>query len=84
MCIRKMLYKFDYLTMNFSMYVVLLAIIIIAALMIIDVTYFLSGSFELYPTEEQERNVKLVTGMIFFVLFIIEAILVVLNRSVNT
>ena len=62
----------------------LVAIIIVAALMIVNILYFFSGSVEFYPTEKQEEKVKLVTGLIFFVLFIVEAILVVFYRKINT
>lgn len=52
--------------------------------MIIDISFYLSGSSELYPTEEQEEKVKMVTGILFSILFIIEAAFVVLYRKVNT
>jgi len=62
----------------------LVVIIVIAILMIIDISFYLSGSSELYPTEEQEEKVKMVTGILFSILFVIEAVFVVLYRKVNT
>lgn len=62
---------------------ILVAIIIVAVFMILDITYYFNGSFELYPTEEQEEKVRLVTGVMFFMLFIIEVILVFIYRKVN-
>ena len=69
---------------KYSKRAILVAIIIVAAFMILDITYYFNGSVELYPTEEQEEKVRLVTGLMFFVLFIIEAILVISYRKVNT
>ena len=70
--------------MKYLKWAVLVGIIMVSALIILNISYFLNGSLELYPAEEQERKVKLVTGIILFALFIIEAILVILYRKVNT
>jgi len=69
---------------KYSKRAILVAIIIVAAFMILDITYYFNGSVELYPTEEQEEKVRLVAELMFFVLFIIEAILVISYRKVNT
>ena len=70
--------------MNPLKWTLLITIIIIGLLIIVDVSYFLSGSFDLYPTEEQENKVKLVAAVIFLILLIIEAILVKFYRKANT
>ncbi len=59
-------------------WIILATIIIVAALMVLDISFFLNGSLEFYPTEEQEEKIKWVTSFTFFVLSVVEACLVFL------
>jgi hypothetical protein len=62
-----------------------LAIIVVALLLLLDVAYFMYGSFEMYPTEERQSGIRLLTGILAVLLTLIEVglwlLLRVLRRS---
>lgn len=61
--------------------VLLVMIIIIAILMILNLSYSFYGSLELFPTGEQGDKVKLFSGFMFFILMLIESMLVRLYKK---
>ena len=56
-------------------------ILIIAVLLVLNLSYSFYGSVESFPTEEQNEKVKLFSGLVFFVLLLIEAALVRLYKK---
>lgn len=48
------------------------AMIVVAALLGVDIVYFISGSLEQFPTAEQEDKVRRVTAGIAILLIVIE------------
>jgi hypothetical protein len=49
-------------------YAAWLALAVVGLLLALDLAYFMRGSLELYPTEDDHEKVRLVTGMIAVVL----------------
>jgi len=56
-------------------------IVIIAILMILNLSYSLYGSLESFPTDEQNEKVKLFSGLTFFILLLVEAALIHIFRK---
>ncbi|GAA0420812.1 hypothetical protein GCM10009133_31550 [Cocleimonas flava] len=63
--------------------ILLALIIMIAVAMILNLSYYFYGSQELYPTQEQDDKVKLFSGLVFFVLLLIESALVNIYRKLT-
>jgi predicted tellurium resistance membrane protein TerC len=49
-------------------YAAWLALIVVGVVLALDLAYFVHGSLEWYPTEDDHEKVRLVTGMIAVVL----------------
>lgn len=47
--------------------------VVVAGLLVLDAAYFVNGSLEMFPTEEQQSKVRLVTACIGAVLILLEA-----------
>lgn len=47
--------------------------VVVAGLLVLDAAYFVHGSLEMFPTEEQQSKVRLVTGCTGAVLILLEA-----------
>ena len=54
-------------------------ICVVLLFLIFFVSYFFNGSLEMYPTEEQQEKVRLITGLLSILLAIIEMVLVLLR-----
>jgi len=52
--------------------------IVVAGLLVLDAAYFVNGSLEMFPTEEQQSKVRVVTAWLGAVLILLEAGLIVL------
>ena len=52
--------------------------IVVAGLLVLDVAYFVNGSLEMFPTEEQQSKIRGVTTCLGVVLILLEAGLFVL------
>lgn len=61
----------------------LLAVAIFIGLaLVLDVAYFVHGSLEAHPTEEQQEEVRIVTGTLAVVLSVVEWALLAWARSI--
>ena len=49
-----------------------LALILGGLLLLLDLAYFMHGSFEMYPTEERQSGIRFLTGMVAVLLGLIE------------
>lgn len=61
-----------------------LAMIVVGLALVLDVWYFIGGSMEMYPTEEQQDTVRLATGVIAIFLASLEAGLWLLLRRMGS
>lgn len=53
-----------------------ITILVVFIMILLNFMYLFNGSFEEFPTEEQEEKISIVTSIIGIFLFIIEVILV--------
>lgn len=68
---------------RFARYGVVLAMIAVGLLLCLDVAYFLRGSLEEFPTDEQQDKVRRVTAAIAAVLVLAEVALWSLLRHLR-
>jgi hypothetical protein len=61
-----------------------LAMVVAGVALVLDVWYFIGGSMELYPTEEQQDKIRLATGVIAVFLASLEAGLWLLLRRMGS
>jgi hypothetical protein len=61
-----------------------LAMVVVGLALVLDVWYFIGGSMELYPTEEQQDKVRLATGVIAIFLLSLKAGLWLLLRRTGS
>jgi len=60
------------------------SIFFIGCLIILDLFYFMNGSLEVYPSEEQNEKINLVTILLLGILMIIEiALIFALQKNKN-
>ena len=65
-------------------FVVLLAVIVVGLLLCLDVAYFVRGSLEWYPTDEQTETVRVVTAVLAAVLIASELVLWLVLRYLRS
>ncbi|HEX2076902.1 MAG TPA: hypothetical protein VHG08_04310 [Longimicrobium sp.] len=59
------------------------AMAVAGVLLVFDVLYYLHGSLEMVPSEEDHRKIRLVTGFVGFVLALTEILLWLLLRRLR-
>ncbi len=61
-----------------------LAMIVVGLVLIVDVLYFVHGSLEMFPTEERQVSLRLMTGIFAVLLLSVEVGLWVLLRRLGS
>lgn len=62
------------------MYVVWAGLALVAVLLILDLIYFVHGSFEMFPTEERQSGIRLTTGILAVMFTLVEVCFVLMLR----
>ncbi|NOS74443.1 MAG: hypothetical protein HOP36_07875 [Methyloglobulus sp.] len=62
------------------MYVVWAGLALVAVLLILDLIYFVHGSFEMFPTEERQSAIRLTTGILAVMFTLVEVCLLLMLR----
>ncbi|HYJ80296.1 MAG TPA: hypothetical protein VEW03_11865 [Longimicrobiaceae bacterium] len=63
--------------------ITILAMVAVGVVLALDLAYLARGSLELYPTEEDQEKVRLVTGVLAVLLIGVEVALVALYRRLR-
>ena len=60
-----------------------IVILINFILLVICFSLFISGSLEMFPTEEQQGKFRIVIGIIFTLLLLLEGTLIIIRKSLS-
>ena len=60
------------MTRNFTRFALWIALTIVGSTLLVVLAYFVTGSLEQFPTDEQQNNVRVVTGVLATILVAIE------------
>ena len=58
-------------------------VLIIFILLVICFSLFISGSLEMFPTEEQQGKFRILIGIIFTLLLLLEGTLIIIRKSLS-
>ena len=60
------------MTRNLTRFALWIALTVVGSTLLVVLAYFVTGSLEQFPTEEQQDNVRVVTGVLATILIAIE------------